>query len=159
MSQQYGPIESWADSFTIFVKETEPKLKMALCASLGRETGMEATAHAFEYGWQHWGRISEMENPAGYLWRVGRNRGRRLRTRKRKLFQDVRTDRMPWIEPELPSAIAGLSERQRVSVILVYGLGWSFAEVAEMLGVSRSTVQKHAERAMRRLRHKLGVEP
>lgn len=149
--------ETLVDSFTVFVKETEPKLRVGLCASFGREVGMEAAAHALEYGWKNWSRVKEMKNPAGYLWRVGKNRGRRLRKRKPKLFQEVRMDRLPWVEPELPRALADLSEKQRVAVVMVYGMDWTFAETAELLGVSRSTVQKHVERAMKRLRRDLGV--
>lgn len=150
--------ETLVDSFTVFVKETEPKLRVGLCASFGREVGMEAAAHALEYGWKNWSRIGEMENPAGYLYRVGQNHGRRVRNRKPKLFQSVNLDRLPWIEPALPEALAELSEKQRVSVILVYGMEWTFTETADLLSVSRSTVQNHVERAMKRLRRKLGVE-
>ncbi|MGI8514455.1 MAG: sigma factor-like helix-turn-helix DNA-binding protein [Acidimicrobiia bacterium] len=34
-------------------------------------------------------------------------------------------------------------------VLLVYGYDWRLSEVAETLGVSKSTVQTHADRAMR----------
>jgi hypothetical protein len=42
--------------------------------------------------------------------------------------------------------------------LLLHGYGWHMTEVAETLGVAKSTVQTHAERGMRKLRHKLGVE-
>lgn len=149
--------ETQIDSFTVFVRDVEPRLKVALCSSFGREIGIEATADALEYAWKNWERVGQMDNPAGYLWRVGRNRARRRSTRRTELFQGVAMDRIPWVEPALPDALAALSEKQRISVLMVYGLGWTFAEVAELLGVSRSTVQRHADRAMRRLRRKLGV--
>jgi RNA polymerase sigma factor (sigma-70 family) len=50
-----------------------------------------------------------------------------------------------------------LPERQRVVVALLYGYQWSIAEVAEHLGLSKATVQTHAERGLKRLRRKLGV--
>ena len=53
------------DSFTRFVKETEVRLKYALCAALGSDRGMAATAAALAYGWEHWDRVQAMENPAG----------------------------------------------------------------------------------------------
>ena len=63
-----------------------------------------------------------------------------------------------WFEPALPGAIAKLSERQRAAVILVHGYSWTVTEVAEMWGVSFSTVQAHIDRGMKRLRAKLGVD-
>ena len=44
------------------------------------------------------------------------------------------------------------------NLILVYGFDWTIDEVADLLSVSRSTVQTHTERALARLRDKLGVE-
>ncbi len=118
----------------------------------------DATADALAYGWKHWERVRSLDHPAAYLWQVGRNRARRIRARKRLLFESVQLDHATWVEPGLPRAVARLSERQRVAVMLIYGFEWTFAEVAELLGVSRSTVQKHTERAMDRLRRELGTE-
>jgi RNA polymerase sigma factor (sigma-70 family) len=67
-------------------------------------------------------------------------------------------DREPWVEPELPAALSRLSEKQRVVVILIHCFEWTQAEVAELLGVSKSTVQNHLERGLAKLRHKLGVQ-
>ena len=53
--------------------------------------------------------------------------------------------------------MAGLSDRERIAVMLVNGFEWSLAEVAELLGVSKSTVQTHAERGMAKLRAGMGV--
>jgi RNA polymerase sigma factor (sigma-70 family) len=49
-----------------------------------------------------------------------------------------------------------LPERQRVAVFLAHGLGWTHAEVAELLGVKTATVQKHVERGLARLRVVMG---
>lgn len=98
-----------------------------------------------------------MRNPAGYLYRVGRRRTRRLRRRPPDLPR-LRPGREPWVEPGLVRALSHLSERQRVVVILVHSLGWSQTEVAELLGVSLGTVHKHMERGLNRLRSELGVE-
>ena len=46
----------------------------------GPELGREAAAEALVYGWEQWDRISEMANPAGYLYRVGRSRDGRMKT-------------------------------------------------------------------------------
>ena len=41
---------------------------------------------------------------------------------------------------------------------LIYGYGWTMSEVAELLGTAKTTVQKHAERGLAKLRTTLGVE-
>ncbi len=146
------------DAFASFVEDIEPKLRLSLCSAYGREVGLDATADALAYGWEHWDRVRTMEHPAAYLWQVGRNRARRIRTRKRLFFESIQLDHAPWVEPGLPSALGRLSERQRVAVMLIYGFEWTFAEVSELLGVSRSTIQKHTERAMDHLRRELGVD-
>jgi DNA-directed RNA polymerase specialized sigma24 family protein len=41
--------------------------------------------------------------------------------------------------------------------MLVHGFGWTHAEAAELLGITRSSVQQHLERALASLRHEIGV--
>jgi DNA-directed RNA polymerase specialized sigma24 family protein len=144
------------DSFTEFVVEVEPRLKHALVAAFGTEVGMEATHDALAIAWEHWDQIREKDNPAGYLFGIGRNRARR-RLGRRAVFPVPPTAREPWVEPALPRALRRLSERQRVAVLLLHGYDWTHAEVAELMGVSVSTVQQHAARGMAKLRRTIGV--
>ncbi|GBE23630.1 MAG TPA: sigma-70 family RNA polymerase sigma factor [Actinobacteria bacterium] len=60
-------------AFARFVKETEPKLSYALAAAYGPEIESEATSEALVYAWEHWPRIRAIQNPAGYLYRVGQS--------------------------------------------------------------------------------------
>ena len=143
------------DSFTEFVQLVEPRLKRALVAAFGRDLGLDAAADALAHGWEHWERVREMDNPAGYLWGVGRNKAR-SRRRISPVFPEVPAQHEPWIEPGLPGAMGRLSESQRTAVLLIHGYEWTYAEVAELLGVSIPTVQKHAERGMAKLRRKMG---
>jgi RNA polymerase sigma-70 factor (ECF subfamily) len=146
------------DAFTEFVSSVEAKLRYALTAALGTEYGREAAAEALAYGWEHWDRVRDADNPGGYLYRVGLNHGKKLGARGRVSLPDVSPQKLPWVEPGLPAALRGLPEQQRVTVYLVYGDQWSMTEVASLLGVSKGTVQKHLERAMEKLRRRLGVE-
>jgi DNA-directed RNA polymerase specialized sigma24 family protein len=57
--------------FTRFIKEVEPRLSHAFYAANGPEVGSEVTAESLAYAWQHWHRLRQMGNPAGYLYRVG----------------------------------------------------------------------------------------
>ncbi len=150
------------DTFSDFAAETEPVLRRALVAALGPDVGLDATSEALAYGWEHWERVQFMENPTGYLYRVGRSKVRpilrwRRRTANPGLFPAVAPDRLPWVEPALPYAVARLTQRQRVAVVLVTAFDWTHQEVADLLGISPTSVQNHLERGMHRLRAAMGV--
>ncbi len=151
------PTEPEAETFDEFVERAEPRLREALTATLGSEAGREATADALAYGWEHWSRVGRLENPAGYLYAVGRNNQRRRHRRRKPVLMNVDPERTPWVEPELPAALAALPDQQRVVVVLLHCFEWTMSEVAELLDVSKSTVQSHAERGLARLRSRLGV--
>jgi DNA-directed RNA polymerase specialized sigma24 family protein len=152
------PDEILVDSFTEFVKLTEPRLRHALSALFGTDLGKEMTAESLAYGWEHWDRVGEMDNPPGYLYTVGRDRGRRLIARNRPVLLPVDVQRLPWVEPHLAGALARLPERQRVVVMLLHSFQWSMSEVGNLLGMSKSTVQTHSQRGLSRLRKQMGVE-
>lgn len=144
--------------FETFAEEVGPRLQEGLTSLFGPLVGTEAAADALSYGWEHWDRVSGMENPAGYLFAVAKSRVRRERGRRFVLLDRVDVQRSPWVEPGLPDALESLSPKQRTVVMLVHCFGWSLGEVAGMLGVSKGTVQSHERRAMSRLRRELGVE-
>ena len=145
--------------FHTFVVEIEPKMRQALTAALGPELGVEAAAEALAYGWENWDRVSVMDNPPGYLYRVGKRWGtrRRIRSPRQTLFIESATFREIEYEPGLTKALAGLTERQRVVVGLLYGYQWTMSEVGDFIGVSKPTVQSYRDRAMKKLRKSLGV--
>lgn len=145
-------------SFTEFVRVVEPRLRHALSALYGTDAGKDLAADALTYGWEHWQRVKAMENPAGYLYVFGRDRGRRQLRRRRPVLVPVDGARMPWVEPQLADALSHLPERQRVVVMLLHCFQWSMSEVGELLGLAKPTVQTHAERGLERLRKQLGVE-
>jgi DNA-directed RNA polymerase specialized sigma24 family protein len=149
--------EMRVDSFTEFAVAAEPRLRHALTALYGIEAGKDAAAEALAYGWEHWESVGGMENPVGFLYVVGRNRGRRVRKR-RVVFPEPPVDHTPWVEPRLAATLAALPARQRQVVMLVHGYGWTLGEVAEVLEVSKGTVQRHLERAVAKLQARLGVE-
>ena len=157
-SEQNGPVSS-LDGFEAFVSAHERRLCQALTAVFGIDRGREAAADAFVYAWEHWDRVAGMVNPAGYLFVVGRDQHRRrfLNRLTKPVFDVGPAHRQPWCEPALAVLLAGLSDRERIAVVLVNGFEWSLAEVAELLGVSKSTVQTHAERGMAKLRVGMGV--
>jgi len=101
-----------------------------------------------------------MDNPGGYLWRVGQTAVRRTTRRQQhevadgrvielELVHDRPTERA--VEPALDGALAALSPQQRAAVVLVHGHGYTLSEAALALGCSVSTLRNHVARALRRL--------
>ncbi len=142
------------ETYTSFVRESEPRLRAALVAHFGPERGREATAEALAYGWENWERIRHMENPVGYLYRVGQHTG--FRRSRRPAFPEAASHSDPLVEPALPAALARLSKRQRAAVILVHCYGWTPTEVAELLDIGVTTVRSHLDRGMAKLRATIG---
>jgi DNA-directed RNA polymerase specialized sigma24 family protein len=132
-------------------------LRVALVAAYGPQVGLDAAAEAVAYGWQHWERVGEMSNPAGYLYRVGQSAARR-EFRHRDIYMQREPDPvLPDFDPGLVPALQRLTEQQRVAVVMVHGYGWSQAEVAEVLSVTPSTVRTHIARAITQLKEVLEV--
>lgn len=155
--RQEGRIDS-PGGFEEFFARAERPVRFALCARYGFEVGREATAEALAYAWEHWDRVKGMQNPAGYVYRVGQRLGRRMSQRGRPVEFVPADPGDHLFEPGLSVALSGLSVRQRTVVMMVHGLGWTHRETAEFLGLSASTVQKHVERALSHLRDVLGVD-
>ena len=146
------------EDFDRFYEAAEPRLREALTAKLGAGPGREAAVDALSYAWEHWDRVGEMDNPIGYLYVVGRDRGTRaLRRTPPALLPAADRASTPWIEPGLPDALSALPDQQRVVVMLLYCFQWSMAEVADLMQLSKSTVQTHAERGLGHLREQIGA--
>jgi DNA-directed RNA polymerase specialized sigma24 family protein len=141
--------------FEAFFGATEPRLRRAFAAAYGADRGAEALAEAMAWAWEHWQDAQRMPNAIGYLYRVGQSR---TRSRKRPVvLPTVQDVGVPWVEPGLPAALAGLTEHQRVAVVLAHGYAWTHREIADLLRLSPSTIQNHVERGLTALRDALEV--
>ena len=141
-------------AFERFVREAGPRLGRALAAAYGFEDGRDATAEALAYAWENWQKLRHIANLPGYLFRVGQTRSRR---RRQPVLFDISGDAEYSFEPGLPKALAALSPRQRLAVVLVHGYGYTLREVAELTGIKPTTVQNHLSRGLSRLRSLMGV--
>jgi RNA polymerase sigma factor (sigma-70 family) len=146
----YGTGQSPMSDFESFV----PRLSRALAAAYGFEDGRDATAEALAYAFEHWEELQHVANLAGYLFRVGQTRGRR---RQQRVLFAIPEGEDRNFEPALPAALASLTERQRLAVVLVHGYGYDVREVADLTGIKPTTVHNHLMRGLARLRAKLGV--
>ena len=145
---------AWSDEFDRFVNDAQPRLVRALVGCVGVEEAADAAAEALAYAFEHWDRVRAMENPAGYLYRVGRSRVRRRLTPSLPAPASVG---VPDIEPGLIPALLALPERQRTAVWLVHACQWQYAEVADAMGTSVSMVGNHVSRGLGTLRRRFGV--
>ena len=105
---------------------------------------------------KHWPRLQHVANLPGYLFRVGQTRSRRRRQPVAELF-DIGECGDYRFEPGLPRALAALTQRQRLAVVLIHGYGYTLREVAELTGIRPTTVQNHLGRGLAKLRSLLGV--
>lgn len=144
-------------SFEEFAAAGGARLRASFVAAYGPELGSDIAADSMAYAWEHWAKLEEMDNPTGYLYRVGQTSARRRMRRSGYLpAQAAATE--PAFEPALAPALEKLTEAQRIAVVLVHALGWPLVDVADVLDVSVSTVRTHIHRAMTKLRTSLKVD-
>lgn len=56
-----------------------------------------------------------------------------------------------WQMGQIEDALCGLSERERECYVMAYGQCFSHAEIAELLGISKSSVDTHIKRAQQKI--------
>lgn len=146
-----------ASTFEQWVASVGPDLRRALVSRYGIEVGPDVYAEAIAYAWEHWTRLQRLNNPVGYLYRVGQSAARRhpLVRSAPALPPEARTEGYE-LEPGLEVALRALTDEQRVAVVLVHGYGYSYAAAAEVVDVPVSTLRNHIHRGMLRLRKLMG---
>ena len=138
------------------MREAGPKIRRALVSRFGVDIGNELTNDVIAYAWEHWDSLATMENPTGYLCRVGQSAARRYhRWRRVPPLSPIQTGLPAEPEPELARALTRLKPDQRAAVVLVHGYGWSYAEAAAVLDIPITTLRNHLTRGLARLRKQL----
>ena len=130
-----------------------------------RHEAEELTQDAFVRVLERWDRVSVMNDPRGYLYRTAMNA---FRSRYRRgLLAAKRTFRVTPPDDSIAivdardavvRALATLSPRQRVAVVLTDLLGYPSGEAARMLGIRASTVRMHTSRAHAALKETMSHE-
>lgn len=144
-----------------FLLSISAELVGALTIRLGDRWLAEELAHeAIARAWADWERVSAMDNPTGWVFRVGFNLAsshwrRRAAARRADQRRPIATASDASLSADavaLAAAIDRLSDQQQRIVILRYYLQFDVAETAAALGVSTGTVKTQTSRALRRLR-------
>jgi len=137
-------------TFETFVAESRPRLDRAFIGCRGYGPHEDATSEALAYAFDNWERVSAMQYPVAYLLRVGLTR---TAAAKAPPLPIPEPDEMPtWFEPGLVPCLRRLPVQQRTAVWLVHGCRWTYREVADAMGISRSAVGTHVGRALSSLR-------
>lgn len=101
-------------------------------------------------------RLSELDNPKGYLLKAvlneARGRGRRASTVQ---IGDVLTEGADPGMAEVVDVLMALPTRQRAAVYLHYWVGLAVADVAEAMGVGPGTVKRYLHLARKKLKEVL----
>jgi RNA polymerase sigma factor (sigma-70 family) len=151
-----GIVKAAAENFDRFTAEAGERLRRVLVAQHGVEVGNDVTDEALAYAWEHWERVSAMDNPIGYLYRVAQSATRRhARWNRRVMFPVESHASDDTGDPGLHDALLKLKESQRVCVVLVHVYDWTYEQTAAVLGISLAAVRNHLHRGLRRLRHEL----
>jgi RNA polymerase sigma factor (sigma-70 family) len=151
--------EAW---FTTFVESDALRLRQVLLARFGVDVGCEVWGETVTWAWEHRGRVREMTNPVAYLYRVAQSASRRyVRWHRRVVLvsnDEALMENGRMVDLDLVDALGSLRRDQRVAVTLVHAYGWSYAEVAELLGISVAATTNHVHRGLRTLRRALGED-
>lgn len=144
--------------FEVFVASEGCRLRRALVARFGVDVGNEVANDALALAWSQWPTVAVMSNRVGFLYRVGQSAARRYWRWRRGVVLAAVDDRgeLDRYDDGLLDALGELNHEQRVAVLLVHGYGYSYGDVAEVLGVSVAAVTNHVHRGLGSLRKQLG---
>jgi RNA polymerase sigma factor (sigma-70 family) len=151
-----APVTEAKDSLERLYREQGAKLWRALFAFSGdREVASDALAEAFT---QALARGKAIEKLDGWVWTAAfriASGELKMRSRSGQRVPD-RSYEMPITVTDMVSALAQLSPKQRLAVVLHDYADRPTDEVARVLGASRATVHVHLSQGRRRLRSILG---
>ncbi len=143
--------------FEEFYREQRATIGRALAITL-RDTQLasEAVDEAMARAYQRWSRVQALDNPGGWVYRVGLNWSRSmLRRALRPAPAWVTTAETGvdggGLDPTIDRALAQLSVEQRAVVVCRLLIGYSEAQTATALGVRPGTVKSRLARATARL--------
>jgi RNA polymerase sigma-70 factor (ECF subfamily) len=143
-----APLERAGD-FEGLVDAEHAGLYGALCLiTRDRFEAEDVMQEAFLKVWERWDRVRDMDDPTGYLYRAALNLYRkRLRRASLAVRRAIRLapprDELAEVETRdaVVRALAGLTPRQRMSVVLVDLLDHSSEDAGRVMGIKAATVR------------------
>lgn len=158
------------EAFRIFFDRHHERLYGYICSrGVPDDAAADLVQNAFVYIWTHRADIDPEKSLRAYLFRIGYTRAlnhvRDTASEEGDADLDARVDEQgasPEAETQVrllretvDAAIAELPERRRAAFTLCFIDGLSYREAAEVLDVTRKTVENHISHALRDLREAL----
>lgn len=147
-----------------FCRSVSPRLVGALRLQCRDQVVAEDLAQeALTRAWERWPEVSAMDDPEGWVFRVGFNLDASRRRRNRVAGRATRrasVDRrvsMPEVEERMAvlDALQSLAPRQRAALVCRHFLDLSVAQTAEVLQCAEGTVRALCHQGSERLRTRL----
>jgi RNA polymerase sigma-70 factor (ECF subfamily) len=142
-------------AFEDWYRAEHARLVTLITAVVGNaDEGREAVDDALARAYERWERVSAMESPTGWTYRVALNVARRRARRhaiEARLLGRSRPQSVPGPTGELWLLVADLPSRQREAVLLRHVAQMTEREISEVMGVKRGTVSSTLRIAYRRL--------
>ena len=146
------------DGFAAWYRNEHPRLLAAMTVvTRDLHAAQDVTGEAFARALAAWARVSAMESPTGWTYRVAvnlaRRRGRRAALEERLLHRIAPADgSLPDDRAfELWDVVRALPPRARTAIALRYAAEMTEAEVAHAMGVSVGTASATLSHARRTL--------
>jgi RNA polymerase sigma factor (sigma-70 family) len=154
-----------ASSFELFVNAESARFHGALrLLTRDRAEAEDLMQEALLRVWERWEYVSALDDPTGYLYRTAMNlhrkRLRRAAVAIRHAISRPHRDELDEIESRdtVLRALATLSPRQRMSLVLMDLLEFSSEDAAQLMGVKATTVRVLASQGRAALRDNMRGE-
>jgi RNA polymerase sigma-70 factor (ECF subfamily) len=157
-------VDDLASTFEAFVDAETARFHGALrLLTRDRAEAEDLMQDAYLKVWERWHHVRSLEDPTGYLYRTAMNLYRkRLRRAAVAIRHAIRPraprDQLDEVESreEVLRALATLSPRQRMSLVLTDLLDYSSEEAGRLMGVTATTVRVLASQGRAALRANKG---
>ncbi|MGW4506894.1 RNA polymerase sigma factor [Streptomyces sp. NPDC004436] len=159
-------------AFRRFHQNFAPRFLRYAETKLPNQHDAEDAVHStFEVVVRDWPRVTGMEHPTSYAWKILKNRIADLHRAHSRIgpVDDERLtaelDRNPGGDPgceivnllALQEAVQDLPDRQQEALFLE-ALGWSLLEAAELMGIKEESAGMNLKRARARLKRRLEAQ-
>ena len=144
-------------AFDDFYQAHRTSIGRALAMTLrDADLASEAVDEAMARAYQRWHHVRTLDNPGGWVYRVGLNWSRSFLRRSRRVAPpwvgQQQTSPGPMVmDPSIDRALGELSVDQRAVVVCRLLIGYSEAQTARALGLRPGTVKSRLNRASARL--------
>jgi RNA polymerase sigma-70 factor (ECF subfamily) len=157
-------VEDLASTFEAFVDAETTRFHGALRLLVrDRAEAEDLMQDAYLKVWERWNHVRSLEDPTGYLYRTAMNLYRKRRRRAAVAIRHAIRPRPPRDQldevearDEVLRALATLSPRQRMSLVLTDLLDYSSEEAARLMGIKATTVRVLASQGRAALRASTG---